>query len=200
MFVGIERIDVNMKPAFAMDWARVQRASSPLLHGKTSSGTPCRNNDVNARNTHSSVPSAAWKLTYPDKQPSTGKPPPLAFRCRLAAGGRQSQRDLTPTRQFSSRTSCARGFVHSSETSWKDNTTNQTTSLYGGGLAQTRRAILHCRAGHRGFEVDDRRTQAFRPPRVGVPHCVKMKHCKIEFPHDLCEARPHTELPPLGRQ
>ena len=54
----------------------------------------------------------------------------------------------------------ANELMHRPETLWKDNPPTRTSRTEG--LAQTCRAILHCRTGHRSCEVDDRGTRAYR--------------------------------------
>ena len=87
---------------------------------------------------------------------------------------------------------CARGFVHSPEKTWKDNT--QTSG----------RPVRRCGPDlpcypplsqvSSKFEVDDRRTGGSEIPTSGSASLFKVKHCGRWFPCDLCVARPHTEL------
>ena len=78
--------------------------------------------------------------------------------------------------------------------------TNQRTLLTEG-LAQTCRAVLHCRTGHRGGAVDDRRTRAYRAlsssGRASLLVPSSKKACRNGvFPFAECDERPR----PVTRQ
>ena len=51
----------------------------------------------------------------------------------------------------------------------------------------------------RGIQVGSRRPKNSGDselPTSGSASLFKVKHCGIQFPNDLCVARPHTEIPP----
>ena len=66
--------------------------------------------------------------------------------------------------------------------------TNQRTP-HAEGLAQTCRAVLHSRTGHRGLKSTTEELGDSDLPTSGSASLSKVKHCGIKFPYDLCVAR-----------
>ena len=66
--------------------------------------------------------------------------------------------------------------------------TNQRTPR-AEGLAQTCRAILHCRTGHRGLQSTTEELVDSELSTSGSASLLKVKHRGIQFPYDLCVAR-----------
>ena len=75
--------------------------------------------------------------------------------------------------------------------------TNQMTPRTEG-VAQTCRAILHCRTDHRSLKSTTEKLGDTELSTSGRASVFKVQHCGIQFLHDLCVARPHEALPPLG--
>ena len=64
-------------------------------------------------------------------------------------------------------------------------------------MAQTCRALLHCRTGHRALKSMTEELGVSELPASGSASQFNVKHCGIEYPHGICVAiPPHTELPP----
>ena len=129
------------------------------------------------------------------------------FRCAFQSALRCSPHQAPPRAACGSQvwarippgSLCARRFVQIPETSWKDNP--PTRRRLERRVCPRPGAILHCRTGHRGLKLtsDELGGQGsvFRAPHKRECLIVRrVKHCGIQFPHDLCVARPHTELPP----
>ena len=84
------------------------------------------------------------------------------------------------------------GFVHTLERHERK-PTNQRTSRTEG-LAQTCRAIFHCRTGHRSLKSMTEELRDSELPTRGSASLFKVKHSGLQFSYDLCEARLCTRI------
>ena len=100
-----------------------------------------------------------------DPQNKRPKPASSAFSC--------------PEPEFSP---CASELVHSPETSWKDNPTNQRTL---GGFGPDLPCYPPLSHGSSRFGADYRRTRGSENPTGGSASLFEVRHCGLSFPCDL---------------